>query len=91
MALILPSSTCVICDDLLGSQEIVATSHFIADPADPLWRFSDAAMHRLCFLKWELRLPFIEKFNSTAGQVVFGNGEHHRMLTDGTIVSEPVG
>jgi hypothetical protein len=88
MALIIGGkSTCSICDDLLGDgDDLVATTHFIADKTDPLWRYSDSAMHRICFLSWEHRLKFIEKYNETIGQIVLGNGTRHRMQLDGTIV-----
>lgn len=65
--------------------------HFIADRTDPLWRYCDSAMHRECFLAWHRRLEFVEKYNATIGQQVWGNGTRHRMALDGTIVVEEVG
>jgi hypothetical protein len=90
MALILPGLKCPLCEARLGEgTDLVATSHFVADRNHRLWRFSDAAMHRSCFLSWEHRLEFIELFNATAGRFVFGNGTHHHMHSDGRITSEP--
>jgi hypothetical protein len=47
MALLaLGRSRCSICGEVLQpGQVIVATTHFIGDPADHLWRFSDSGMH----------------------------------------------
>jgi len=64
----------------------VATSHFITNPADALHRFSDAGMHRACFLRWEYREVFVKRFNDTAGRHVSGNGRVRHMESDGTIV-----
>lgn len=87
MALIFRGKTeCPLCDAVIGeSDEIVATSHFIADPEDPLWHFSDAGMHKNCFLGWSQRQVFIEKYNQTIGSITWGDGRRHHMNTDGTI------
>jgi len=92
MALILRGkTTCAICQlTLEKDDEIVATSHFITDKSDPLWRYSDAAMHRRCFLSWDARVQFVERFNSSVGRIVWGNGTQHHMLDDGTIVQRRV-
>ena len=90
MALILLGKTqCALCSAVLeAGDDLVSTSHFIADPKDPLWRYSDAAMHRRCFLSWPQRAAFVEKFNATVAVHVWGNGMCHRMRPDGTIVAE---
>jgi hypothetical protein len=89
MALILRGkTTCPLCSEVISdNNELVATSHFIADCKDPLWRFSDAAMHKGCFLKWDQRQLFIKKYNGTVGSVTWGNGTYHQMNDDGMIVS----
>ena len=47
---ILGKTLCPLCGEpILGSQEHVAFSPFIANKRDPLSRFSDAAFHRTCF------------------------------------------
>lgn len=77
MALITQYTKCALCGELLGDGEIVATTHFIADRNDPLWRFSDAAMHQSCFDKWEHRDEFsarYEAFKSDLAQRRGGNG-----------------
>jgi hypothetical protein len=78
---------CALCGQIIGKDDqIVATSHFIGDDSDPLWRFSDAAMHKACFLEWDQRDHFIEKFNQIVPSITRGNIYHH-MTEDGTIVS----
>src|SRR5215471_19281755 len=64
MAIIITGkSACALCGQtLLAEQEIVDTPRFIADRNDPLWRFSDAAMHRTCFDAWEHRAEFVAKY-----------------------------
>jgi|SRR5262249_14994726 len=92
MALIIfGKSRCSLCGTVLAAgEDLVATTHFIADETDPLWRYSDSGMHRRCFLAWEHRPNFVAKYNAIAGQHVWGNGTRERMELDGTIVVEPV-
>ena len=87
MAIVLRGKTeCSICGKvILSGDEIVSTSHFIADKDDPLWRFSDSAMHHSCFIEWDHRAEFVAKFNRIAGQITFGNGTYHHMESDGII------
>jgi hypothetical protein len=84
MALVLIGKTkCSICEEtLMEGDDLVATTHFIADRADPLWRFSDSAMHRKCFATWNHRAEFIAKYNATVGKIVWGNNTRHRMESD---------
>lgn len=89
MVLVLGTTQCSLCGKVLAAgEEVVGTTHFIADETDPLWRYSDSAMHRGCFLAWEHRAAFVAKYNATVGQVVWGNGTRHRMELDGTIIAE---
>jgi hypothetical protein len=87
VALILLGKTeCSICGVVLNEDDdLVATTHFIADQNDPLWRFSDSAMHRSCFLEWEHRLGFVKKYNDTIGAITWGNVTYHYMEADGHI------
>lgn len=87
MALILRGKTeCSICGVVIKDGDtIVATTHFIGEPSDPLWRFSDSGMHSSCFLAWPLRETFIERYNATVGTVTWGNGTYHHMEPDGSI------
>ena len=89
MALIFTGRTlCALCDKVISSgDEIVGTSAFIADKDDPLWKYSDAAFHKTCFISWEKRGEFVSKFNRTMERFVFGDGKYHQMLDDGSIIS----
>ena len=67
------ASRCSICRDVLvQGQPIVATTHFIADPADPLWRFSDSGMHAACFAGWEHRDEFAARYPAALGRTLAG-------------------
>lgn len=77
---------CSLCGNVvMAGDEIVVTSHFIGDRNDPLWRFSDSAMHRPCFLTWNQRVAFVAKFNQLVSGITFGKGTYHQMESDGTI------
>ena len=81
---------CPLCNAVLQAEDdLVATSHFIDTPSDSLWQFSDAAMHRHCFLSWELRPQFVARYNQIVGAITWGNGTYHHMTDDGTIQSLP--
>lgn len=82
-------SKCPLCEAVLQEgDDIVATSHFIGDESDQLWRYSDAGMHRACFWRWPLRESFVSRYNATIGAITWGNGTYHDMQPDGTIVSK---
>ena len=90
MALIDDGTECAICGKPLNIKErFVATTHFIGDRADPLWRFSDAAMHYSCFQTWEHREAFVNMYNRTIGRTVWGNGTRRFMSDDGIVESVP--
>jgi hypothetical protein len=88
MALIFRGKTeCSICGVVLyDGDDLVATTHFIADRNDPLWRFSDSAMHSACFIDWAHRQDFVRKFNDTLGAITSGNGTYQYMEDDGRIL-----
>lgn len=84
----LGSSKCPLCEKVFQKgYDVVATSHFIIDQTDPLWRYSDAAMHRQCFASWEYRETFRDKYNATVGKMVWGKGTRHYMDTTGSVRS----
>ena len=89
MALILRGKTeCPLCSKVIeDGDNIVATSHFIADDKDAFWRFSDAAMHESCFLEWDQRQEFISKYNDVVGRFTSGGETYHQMNNDGAIIS----
>jgi hypothetical protein len=92
MALVIHGvTTCPLCGSALNTgDDLFGTTHFIGDEADPLWKYSDAAMHQRCFLAWEHRPAFVAKYNATVGQEVWGNGTRQRMQLDGSIIVEQV-
>ena len=86
MALVIRGkTTCSICGQVQrDGADLVATTHFIRDDAHPLWRYSDSAMHRACFLNWPQANAFRAAFNETCSKA---DAKHFReMLEDGTIV-----
>ncbi len=67
------ASRCSICRDVLvQGQPIVATTHFIGDPADHLSRFSDTGMHAACFAGWEHRDEFAARHLAALGRTPAG-------------------
>jgi hypothetical protein len=90
MALIIFGETrCALCDSVLtDGDDIVATTHFIADSSDRLYPYSDAALHRACFLGWRRREAFVSRYNATMGGITWGNGTYHEMQPDGSIISK---
>ena len=74
MALLaLGRSLCSICGEVLQpGQVIVATTHFIGDPADHLWRFSDSGMHAECFAGWAHRDEFASRYHAALDRTLAG-------------------
>jgi hypothetical protein len=67
------ASRCPICREVLyQGQAIVATTHFIGDPADPLSLFSDSGMHATCFAGWEHRDEFASRYYAVLGHKLAG-------------------
>jgi hypothetical protein len=58
-------SECELCGQVIAKgEDVVGTPHFIPDPSDPLWRFSDAPLHKKCFDAWEHRDEFLARYES---------------------------
>lgn len=56
-------TTCPLCFKVITKDdEVVGTTHFIADQGDPLWEYSDAAFHKKCFDAWEHRDEFLARY-----------------------------
>lgn len=74
MALLMSgASRCPICREVLHpGQAIVATTHFIGDPTDPLFLFSDSGMHATCFAGWEHRDEFAALYYAALGHTLDG-------------------
>lgn len=68
--IILGKSTCKLCNEVLQKhQELVAFPAFIADRQDPLYPYSDAAMHRSCFDAWTRRGEMVAKYQAACVRV----------------------
>lgn len=80
---------CVLCgNSIRPDDDALLTPDFIADDADPLWRFSDAAMHRACFLVWDLRKAFVARYNRQARRWAAPDGSRWRMTSEGDVTRE---
>jgi hypothetical protein len=78
---------CALCGNAIRpDDDALLTPDFIADDADPMWRFADAAMHRACFLVWDRRKAFVARYNRLARRWVAPGGSRWRMTSEGDIV-----
>ena len=83
------SAHCALCGDVIRPDEdAFVTPDFLADETDPLWRFSDAAMHRACFLVWDRRKAFVARYNSVTRTWIAPDGTRPRMTAEGEIVRQ---
>ena len=58
---------CALCGEAIRpGEDAFVTPGFVADEADEFWRFSDAPMHRACFIVWDRRKAFTGRFNAVA-------------------------
>lgn len=82
MAMLFPGkSKCSICGSVLADgDDIVATTHFIADENDPLWKYSDSGMHRHCYDVWEHRDEFTARYRTKMGPMY--PGSHYETWPD---------
>ncbi len=86
---ILGASRCPLCGGVIAKDhDFVATSHFITDKTDPLMAaYSDATMHRACFLAWPHREEFVAKFNATMRGLTRETARITTCESDGTILT----
>jgi hypothetical protein len=83
---------CALCGEAIRPHEdALVTPDFIADEADPLWRFADAPLHRACFLVWDRRKVFIARYNRLARRLVAPDGSHPWMTSEGEILRKTGG
>jgi hypothetical protein len=79
---------CALCGEAIRPNEAaLVTPDFLADETDPFWRFSDAAMHRACFLVWDRRKSFVARYNRMAQHWLAPDGSHPHMTSEGDVVS----
>lgn len=78
---------CAICGEAIRpGEDALVTPDFLADDADPLWRFSDAALHRACFLVWDRRKAFVARYNRLARHWVAPDGTYPHLSSEGELV-----
>jgi hypothetical protein len=81
---------CALCGSaILQGEEALVTPDFLADDTDPMWRFSDAAMHRACFLVWDQRKVFVARYNAIARQLRGPDGSYPHMTSEGVVERGP--
>lgn len=78
---------CALCGVAIRpGEDAFVTPGFIADEADPFWRYSDAPVHRACFLVWDRRKAFVARFNAVAREsLVADDFSYPFMASDGEL------
>ena len=85
-------ATCALCHEAIEpNADAVVTPDFLADEADPFFRFSDANMHRACFVHWERRKAFVAHFNRVARRFLVSEGTCPQMTAEGEVVQRETG
>lgn len=83
---------CALCgEDIRPAEDALVTPDFLADETDPFWRFSDATVHRACFLVWDRRKAFVARYNRLARQWLASDGSHPHMTSEGEVVDRRSG
>jgi hypothetical protein len=81
------TAICALCHEAISPHaDAVVTPDFLADDADPFFRFSDASMHRVCFILWEQRKAFVARLNRVARKFRAPDGSYFRMTAEGDLV-----
>jgi len=81
---------CALCSEVIRpDDDALVTPDFLADETDALWRFSDVAMHRACFLVWDRRKQFVAHYNRLAQRWLGPDGSHPHMTSEGEVVMLP--
>jgi hypothetical protein len=62
MAGIYPGMKCPICESVIDPGDLVVTTRPFLDEGDPLFIYSEMAMHKRCFLKWPRRNEFVARY-----------------------------
>ena len=61
--LILGVTTCPLCKNVIKDrEEVECFDHFIEDPDDSYYKYSDACFHKECFEKWEMRGEYLKRY-----------------------------
>jgi hypothetical protein len=87
---VIRGARCVLCGDAVRlGEDAFVTPDFIADEEDPLWRCSDAVIHRACFYVWDRRKVFVARFNRLARGLVASDGTGPFLTSEGRLVRRP--
>jgi hypothetical protein len=62
------------------------TPDFLAHESDPLWRFADATVHRPCFVVWDGRRAFVDRYNRLARRLAGPDGAYLHLTSEGELV-----
>ena len=77
---------CALCGDAIRpDDDAFVTPDFLAAESDPFWRFSDAAVHRACFLVWERRKSFVARYNRIARRLAGPDGSYLHLSSEGEL------
>lgn len=80
---------CALCGHTIRpGDDAFVTPDFLADESDQFWRYSDAPVHRTCFLVWDRRKAFVARYNHTARRLVAPDGSYLRMTSEGELVRQ---
>jgi hypothetical protein len=80
-------AVCALCGEAIRpADDAFITPDFLAAESDPLWRFSDASLHRACFLVWEHRKSFVIRYNRVARRLAAADGSYLHLTGDGHLV-----
>lgn len=81
---------CVLCGDAVRlGEDAFVTPDFVADEQDPMWRYSDAVVHRACFFVWDRRKVFVARFNRLAQGLAAPDGTRPFLTSEGRLVRRP--
>ena len=81
------TAVCALCHEALRPDaDAVVTPDFLADDTDSFYPYSDAVMHRACFIVWDRRKAFIAHFNRIAQRFAAEDGSRVQMTGEGDLV-----
>lgn len=87
---VIRGARCVLCGDAVRlGEDAFVTPDFIADEQDPMWRYSDAVVHRACFYVWDRRKTFVARFNRLTRVLVASDGSRPFLTSEGRLVRRP--
>lgn len=59
-------SKCQICHkQIFDGEKRTSFTFFIDDENDPFWKYQDAVYHYDCFINWDEKMGFLEKYEAS--------------------------